>query len=91
MKLFERFYNWLSDTDPYIKYREHRSRKLFLNAPPEFLKWAFSDHYEDLRTIEKCRYWNITHGEHLHIQCENRFYESVPEMIRIWEEQKDCE
>jgi hypothetical protein len=84
MKLLERIYNWLSDNDPYAKFREHRARKLFLNSNPEFLLWAFGEHYEDKDIQARMNYWNLTHGDKLFIDQVDHFGDRITQMGMLW-------
>lgn len=90
MKLLERFYNWLSSPDPYMKIRLFKEKKDAQKAMrkktsnPEFLEWAFGDNYLQMDTMERMKAWNLIHGDKHIINPREDFQDNLFVMGTLW-------
>lgn len=87
MKILERFYNWLSDVEPYEKLKLFKKcqkiEKMFDASNPDFLDWAFGDNKEG-SLQQKMDYWNKHHKDLLIIEQIDHFYDQLPQMGAHW-------
>jgi hypothetical protein len=87
MKLLERLYNWLSSEDPTGKIKAHKEKKkerLFEDASPDFLAWAFGDGHEFLNMNDKMIAWNRLHGDKLKIEQVDHMHDALLPMGALW-------
>ena len=84
MKLLQKFHDWLSCTDPYQKYKDHKHNKIMMQYNDDFLKWAFGETHS-LQSYEgKIHSWNNLHRDILIVEQVDHLHDRLPEMVEYW-------
>jgi hypothetical protein len=87
MKILQKIYDWLSNTDPTGKIKAHKAKqkeRLFDDASPDFLLWAFGPNYASFDMNNKMIAWNQLHADKLIIEQVDHMHDSLITMGQLW-------